>query len=216
MNPTKTCIRCGIMKTVIEFTNDKSENDGKCVYCKMCIKEKYQDNREKIAKRRKIIYENGGRQKRKNYYENGGRQKQGHVSMYENKSCSSYLGVVIGERLCRFLFKDVETMPYGSPGYDIICNKGKKINIKTKCIVLKQEKIRWIFSIRQNKIADYFILIAFDNVKDLNPLYMWMIPGYEVNNQISVSISLSMIHKWDKWKMNINDAQLCCTEMKGK
>ena len=135
--------------------------------------------------------------------------------MYENKICSQYLGIVIGERLVRHLFKDVEVMPHGNTGYDFLCNKGKKIDVKTACNILQNKKhLHWKFKIKKNTTADFFICVAFDNRTDLNPLHMWMIPGKEINENSSKSIRPSTIHKWDKWKMEINNAQLCCNELK--
>ena len=135
--------------------------------------------------------------------------------MYENKFCASYLGVAIAERLCRHLFKDIEVMPYGNPKFDFICNKGKKIDVKSSCTRLRDKKHQyWKFNINCNVIADFFIFIAFDNVEDLNPLYLWMIPGHKINDKASKSIRLTTIHKWDEWKMDIKDAQTCCAEMK--
>ena len=138
--------------------------------------------------------------------------------MYENKLCASYLGVVIGERLCRHLFKDVEVMPYGFPEYDIICNRGKKINVKTSTVRKQCEdkpaSTHWSFNIGRNKVADYFILVAFDNVEDLNPVYMWMIPGNEINKNSGVGISATTLHRWDKWVKDIEDVKMCCTELK--
>ena len=137
--------------------------------------------------------------------------------MYKNKNCSLYLGVVVAERLCRHLFKDVKVMPHGNPDFDIICNRGKKIDVKSATVTFtgKNSKYpRWSFNIDRNTTADFFILVAFDNLTDLNPLHLWMIPGKEVNNQSSASIRPSTIHKWDKWKRNIEEVQLCCVELK--
>lgn len=138
-----------------------------------------------------------------------------HKSMYENKSCAAYLGIVVGERLCKHLFSDVEMMPHDNKGYDIICNKGMKIDVKTSCLSQYKTGVHWVFSIGRNKIADYFICVAFDNRTDLNPIHMWMIPG-DVLNEIksTTSISPNTVHKWSQWEKDINDAQLCCTAMK--
>lgn len=178
----------------------------------------YQEHIEEIKEKLKKYQEEHSEELKeygRKYYEKIGREKRGQQSMYINKLCSSYLGIVIGERLCRHLFKDVEVMPHGNPGFDIICNKGKMIDVKTSSMLLDCGNPRWKFHIEHNKTADFFICVAFDNRTDLNPLYMWMIPGYEVNNQGLISIAISRIHKWDKWKRDINDAQLCCAEMKG-
>ena len=177
-------------------------------------KEHSEETKEMFKKYRKEHSEELKKYGRK-YYEEVGREKRGQQSMYINKSCSSYLGIVIGERLCRHLFKDVKVMPHGNPGFDIICNKGKMIDVKTSATLLDRGNPRWKFHIENNKIADFFICVAFDNRTDLNPLYMWMIPGSEINHLSAASIHLSTIHKWDKWKIDINDAKLCCNELKG-
>ena len=206
MNLTKRCSKCGETKPLDEFYSHENKKDRKRPDCKECVKER---SRKYFQKHRE---ERIGHNKK--YYENGGREKQGIKSMYENKLCSAYLGVVIGERLCRHLFKDVEVMPHGNTGYDIICNKGKKIDVKTACTTLINGFPCWKFNIDYNKITDFFILITFDNRTDLNPLHIWMIPGKEINHKSSKSIRPSTIHKWDKWKRDIKDAQICCTEMK--
>lgn len=234
---TKICSKCGIEKPLDKFYSDKSKKSGKASYCKECTKKKSKEHyREHIEESR--IYNKDYHQKHKKelnkqsrkyhqehrkernekqrkYYEKTGREKAGSKSMYEDKFCAQYLGIVIGERLIKHLFKDVEVMPYGNPKFDFICNKGKKIDVKTRCIALEKRKYpHWKFYINHNTIADFFILVAFDNRTDLNPLHLWMIPGKEINNQKNARISPPTIHKWDEWKIDINDAQICCTEMK--
>ena len=204
---TKTCSKCGIEKPLDEFHKHKEHKYSKRAECKECCNEKgikyYQSHRKE-----RIKYQ-------KKYYDETGREKQGYISMYENKSCTTYLGIVIAERLVRHLFNDVEVMPNNNPNFDFICNKGMKIDVKTGCVTLDKGKYpHWQFTISQNTIADYFILVAFDNLTDLNPLHLWIIPGNELNNQSSANISPSTIDKWNQWKRDINDAQLCCAEIK--
>ncbi|MCK4665873.1 hypothetical protein KAU33_03945 [Candidatus Dependentiae bacterium] len=214
MSSTKTCPKCHETKPLNEFYKNKSTKDGRSCYCKECKKESdkkdYQIHREE---RKEKMKKNG-----RIWYRRIGRQKYEHQSMHENKSCSAYLGIVIAERLCRHLFNDVKVMPYGFPGYDFICNKGKLINVKSATITFtgKSKNPRWLFVINNNKIPDFFILIAFDNRTDLNPLHLWMIPGHILNNQGKASMSRSTIHKWSKWERDIKDAQLCCVELKNK
>lgn len=221
----KTCSKCGEMKPLDEFYKSKDGKYGRRAICKKCFgkqsKKHTQEHPEKYRKYAlKYYYKNreDSLVKMKRYNEGHKeerRQKGNYESMYENKSCSQYLGIVIGERLCRHLFKDVQVMPRGNTGYDIICNKGKKIDVKTACITLADSKYpHWQFYINNNTIPDYFILVAFDNRTDLNPLHIWMIPGKEINNQGSASIAPSTIHKWNEWERDIKDAQLCCTELK--
>ena len=129
---TKICSKCGVGKPLDEFHKQKGGKDGKRGDCKDCFNEisrKYhREHREEINKK--------GRE----YYRKVDSHRRGHLSMYENKLCAQYLGVVIGERLCRHLFKDVEVMPYGNTGYDIICNKGKLIDVKTSSTLLQKDK----------------------------------------------------------------------------
>ena len=205
MDFTKECSKCHKTKLLDEFYNQKSGKYGKRADCKKCNKE---ENRK---------YHQEHKEYNKKYYEEHKdelRVKAGHLSMYENKLCSSYLGIVIAERLCRHLFKDVEVMPHGNTGFDIICNKGKKIDVKSATITFNGKYPRWQFAIRRNTITDYFILVAFDNVENLNPLYLWMIPGHILNKQSTAQIYPSTVHKWNEWERNIKDAQLCCAEMK--
>ena len=195
---TKTCTVCYTKKSLDEFYKDKSSKDGKRSICKECNKEKCKDY----------------------YYHGGGREKQGWKSMYKNKSSPQFIGIVVAERLIKHLFNDFEMMPPNFPGYDAVCNKGKKINIKASTAHMQQNKnsvtSTWLFAIRKNKVPDFYLLMAFDDTIDLNPLNVWLVRGSEINNQTGVRISSSTIHKWDKWKMDLNDARMCCDLMKEK
>ena len=206
----KTCTKCHETKPLDDFYNHKKGKNGKMSYCKECTI-------KKTGKYAQEHREEGEEYHRKYNQEHRdeAREKAGQISMYENKSCSKYLGIVIAERLIRHLFKDVKVMPHNNIGFDFICNKGKKIDVKSGCIQLNNGKYpKWVFKINRNTIADFFICVAFDNRTDLNPLHLWMIPGSELNQKRKTSISLSRIHKWDKWKKDIKDAQLCCAEIK--
>ena len=104
-------------------------------------------------------------------------------------------------------------MPHGNKGFDMICNKGMKIDVKTSA--LTEKRFHWSFWVSKNKIADYFICIALDNRTDLNVLHMWMIPGDKISHLDSIKISPTTVHKWKQWEKDIEDVQLCCTDMKG-
>ena len=140
-------------------------------------------------------------------------RKNGSLPMAENKECSAYLGVYTAERLLRHFFNDVEVMPYGNPGYDIVCNKGKKIDSKSCCII--KNKNGWSFHINHNTTADYFCCVAFDNRDDLNPLHMWLLPGDKFNHLTHTSISPSTLDKWAEYEQNIDDIVSCCNTIKG-
>lgn len=159
----------------------------------------------------------------KNTISNKGRYRRGERGkMYKNKNCSDYLGVVIAERLLSKVFKNVEKMPHKYPGYDFICNRGYKVDVKSTVVrsyVSHGKNICKIinFCIKKNKIPDYFLCVAFDNREDLNPLYCWLIPGEDVNDKSTIGISPNNKKKLLKWKMyevdlgNITD---CCNTLR--
>lgn len=130
-----------------------------------------------------------------------------------NTECSTYLGVDVAENVLSEVFNDVKTMPTGNPGYDFICNKGKKIDVKSACI-RERSGHSWNFAIKHNTLADYFLCIAFDNRKNLNPLHIWLIPGGVINKNAGKTISKSTLHKWDKYKLDISKTIKCCNHMK--
>ena len=131
--------------------------------------------------------------------------------MTKNKKCPQFLGISIGGHLCKHHFKDVEVMPRNRRGYDIVCNKGKKIDVKISCATFTENRKNqsFHFRIEKNKIADYFILIALDNGKDINILNLWIVPGHEVNNKSNITTSLKTMHKWNKWKRDIKEIKIC-------
>ena len=146
------------------------------------------------------------------------RRKQGMLPFNENRECALFLGIHVAERVLGHVFKDVEQMPNGNPGYDFICNHGKKIDVKSSCIVTHTvngtEYQSWHFNIRRNPIADFFLCVAFDNRDDLNPMYTWLIPGSVVNHLMATDISPGTIHKWDEYQLDISKIVLCCEAMR--
>ena len=135
--------------------------------------------------------------------------------MSQNKECASYLGCFVAESVLAQVFKDVTKMPMHNPGFDFICNRGKKIDVKSSCIrEVKCNTDTWIFTINKNKIPDYFLCIAFDNRDDLNPLHLWLIPGDIVGDLWNASISVTTLNKWDDYRLNIDNVVSCCDTMK--
>lgn len=104
-------------------------------------------------------------------------------------------------------FKDVVRAPNHNPGYDFICNSGKKIDVKASCINIGRQ---WTFSIKRNQIADYFLLVAFNNRSDLVPMHAWMIPGNVLNNLQRTSIGKRTISKWNEYRIPIDNITKCC------
>ena len=103
-------------------------------------------------------------------------------------------------------------MPIGNSGYDFICGNGYKIDVKSATFSTKYH--RAYFNIHKNTIADYFLCIAFDNRTDLNPLYIWLIPGDDINHLTSTGVSMSTINKWNNYELDINKVVTCCNKMK--
>lgn len=141
------------------------------------------------------------------------RHANGYKTMSENKTCSMYLGVHIAEKVLSNVFKNVETMPLNYPGYDFICNHGKKIDVKSSCSrIRKNRSPQWAFNIWKNQSPDYFLCIAFDNRENLNPLHLWLIPSSILNIYNGVSISKTTLSKWNKFELPLNKVTLCCDE----
>ena len=142
--------------------------------------------------------------------------KQGiYQPMGKNRACSLFLGVCVAEKLLSKVFVDVKRMPNGTVGYDLICNRGKRIDVKSACTRFgKRRSGRWLFSILKNTIADYFLCVAFDDREQLNPLHLWLIPGTRINHLQSTSISINRLSKWDEYKLDIKDVVHCCEAMR--
>jgi len=138
----------------------------------------------------------------------------GITSRKINKRCSRFLGEHISERVLSYVFRDVERMPHNNKGYDFICNKGYKVEVKSSCL----HRNMYSFKLNQNKIADYFLLIGFDNREDLNPQHIWLIKGNLVDEIKTLSITnsepcLLQMYEYeltDKLKETIE----CCNELK--
>lgn len=137
--------------------------------------------------------------------------------MSENIECSSFLGVHVAERVLGHVFKDVAKMPYGTPGFDFRCQHGYLVDVKSSCRHCYPEGYadRWLFAIRRNPIADYFLCLAFDNRNDLNPEHVWLVPGCTINDRMSVSISETKLDKWMQYEHPLGKIIACCNVLKG-
>lgn len=160
----------------------------------------YREDNERIA-------ENAGCKDLKEYWKLKSWNIGRHSPKEENEKCTAHLGVVIGESYTKNvlskLFEHVEEMQYGNPGFDFICknpkqklfekypqfklenNKEYKIDTKSRCLKDSHPNThylgtQWRYAILYNNIADYFMLLAWDNEKDLNPIYTWFIYKYEI------------------------------------
>jgi len=183
----KRCPRCHALKFVSEFGKDSDNTDGYFSWCRECRNKRQRELRHL----RKV-----------------------NIPMTKNKTCPVFLGVHVAERVLSRIFNNVEVMPYGTPGFDFICRKGYKIDVKSSCKIKNGTAIRWKFYIRNNKTPDYFLLIAFDNRDDLNPEHVWLIPGNVLNTKTGVTISSSTLDKWKQYEKPIDDVLICCNKLK--
>ena len=125
------------------------------------------------------------------------------------KQSATCFGTYFAETALSKVFKDVKRAPYGNPAYDFICNHNKKIDVKAACVGVGKQ---WEFSINKNKIADYFLLAAFDNRADLNLVHLWLIPGHVLNNLQKAGVGAKTA-KWSKYEMPIDKATKCCNDV---
>jgi len=131
-----------------------------------------------------------------------------------NKNCTTYLGG-IAENILIGIFKEVKVMPIGNPGFDFICNKDKKIDVKSSALGRKHG--RWDFIINKNTTVDYFLCIAFESRDDLtHPVHLWLIPGRVLNHLTGAVIHKTTIKKWEKYEQPLDKIIECCNNIRGK
>lgn len=155
----------GIVKNPTDLDRNMVENTLKNARCKT-IKE-YRDKKAIDAG----FIDNAD--KIRNWRHETGRQ----IPMIVKRDCSSYIGIIIGENIAYPILIEIfggvdEKMPYGYPGYDLVVRGGYKIDVKTATL---NNKNQWVFSIWNNNMADYFLLLSFDNRECLNLLRILLI-----------------------------------------
>ena len=147
----------------------------------------------------------------------GFKKSPGWVSgIVNNKNCPNYLGVTIAEQLLAKVFNNVEVMPHNNPGFDFKCNQGYMIDVKSATKEKNRNKNIWAFDINYNKIADYFLCLAFDNRKNLNPMHIWLIPSRKINHLSTLRLSESTLNKWFQCELTdkLDKVILCCNIMR--
>ena len=151
-------------------------------------------------------------------------------SMYKNKNCAAYLGIVVGESLLENFFKDITRAPFGNKGFDFVCSNGYKIDSKISTSRTHKgaliENVHWSFEFRNNTLADYFCCIAIDqrdDVYNLNIIKAWLIPrdavsmtGIPMHELTTLTISSSNIPYWKQYELNENILNGCCTAIGSK
>lgn len=213
----KLCPKCNELKDENDFSKHKTKKDGLQWKCKECMKEYNKEYRQlnqnktreyskKYNKKYRQLNHKKILEKKKEY-----RHAHRIGSLSENKNCSCYLGIHIAEGLVAKYFKNPLRMPQRNPGYDFICSNGYKIDVKSSTLTIPN---RWIFTIKKNKIADYFLCLAFDNRSDLNLIHVWLFPGHVINNAEKISSIPSTTSKWLQYEKPIDDMKVCCETLK--
>ena len=139
--------------------------------------------------------------------------------MSEATDCSNYLGVHVAERVLSNFFDNITRMPTNHPGYDFVCGKGFKIDVKSACThyASRWKVPRWSFHPYRNKTADYFLCLAFYSREFLEPQHVWLIPGNVINHLSGFAIPDSEygIEKWEKYEQPLDSVIRCCDKLKG-
>lgn len=183
---TKLCSKCGKVKPLTEFYQDKKGRDAGRYrsYCILC----------------NTLYH-------KAYYLKHLAEKT------EPDSWSHYLGITIAETIISEYFSNIERMPPGNEGYDFICNRGFKIDVKASCLTnINNRSPFWFFNIKKNALADYFVLIAFDNKESLDPSHIWLIPSQLINHLTGLRIRNTAypLSKWQPYEKPLDKVIHCC------
>lgn len=140
-------------------------------------------------------------------------KRNGNGGMKMDRTCTLFLGCHVGERVLSNVFNDVEVMPHGNPGYDFVCNRGKKIDVKSSCLRGDGD---WMFNIKRNTTADYFLCLAFDNRRNLEPQYIWLIPAHVLNEKMAFRVNKITMCKWDEYQLDkVEDISECCNKLRG-
>lgn len=136
-----------------------------------------------------------------------------------NRECASFLGVHVAERVLGGCFENLTRMPYLNPGYDYLCGRGFKIDCKSACLCKSETRYsgRWEFRIRRNRVADYFLCLAFDDRESLNPMHVWLFPKAFVAGKMSFVIGNTprSIKKYEVFERPIENVMLACETLRG-
>ena len=201
---TKLCLRCGETKRTREFHRNRTRCDGLSDWCRSCVS-KY--DRE----RRLYDPEHVNKIARESKYRRGVSRPLESVT-----DCGAYLGIHIAENVLARVFDHVERAPRNNPGFDFRCRRGHLIDVKSATKLKSRRLAAWKFHVGKNTIADYFLLLAFDNRESLNPLHIWLIPGHHVHDHVCIDISESTLSKWSEYELQnkLADVVACCNSLR--
>ena len=172
------CARCGELKPLNQFKRSVgTRRIGLYPYCQKCDREYQTEWRHRTGKSKPLS---------------------------EAKTCPSYLGVHIAERVLLNFFDNVTKMPYGNPGYDFVCGKGFKIDVKSACRIRNSRSPRWAFEIKKNDVPDFFLCLAFDDLTSLNPEHLFLVPRDAVKGKRVLSISNKSMENWKPFEKSLD------------
>ena len=197
MGEMKRCAKCGMTLGVEMFGKYQQTHDGLQRWCKLC-KVEYDHERYRLH-HTEIV------EQQREY-----RHRVGLYQPYtENTECAIYLGVHIAERALRGFFDNIKQMPMNTIGFDYVCDQDYKIDVKSSC---QRKNGSWVFHIRCNTMADYFLCLAFNNRSELTPMHVWVIPGDVVNHLGALRISPGVRGrmKWHAYEKSVERVDVCC------
>lgn len=203
---TKRCPRCGEVKPFSEFYIRKSGKQAgqPMSYCKLCLD---QWNRNRLKSH-------------PGYGKERAHARGENRPMEDAKDTASWLGVYVAERILSKLFDNIHRMPVNNPGYDFVCGRGFKIDVKSSCLhITPGRHPRWLFHICQNTSPDYFLCLGFNEDRNnLAPLHIWLVPGRAVNKRVGLTITNHEVGlaKWAKYERPPDKAIACCNVMKAR
>lgn len=227
---TKYCNKCKKTKPLIEFNFYKTgKRTGKPrSWCKICSNNSnkllYIRTKDHISKKHNEyhiknlkniqIQQRMWHNSHPNYAAERNHITKKSIPMSKAKDSAAYLGIFIAERALSKFFEEITRMPNGNPGFDFICKRGFKIDVKSRCI----SDNAWGFNIHKNKIANYFLCIAFDNRTNLTPLHVWLIPGKIINEKhmLYISNSINSLAKWLQYEKPLDKVNTCCSIMRAE
>lgn len=210
MQETKKCTSCNEIKPLTDYHFYKSGSKAgqplaACKICRNARKRKWQIEHPRYTTQRDHLI---------------GKTRP----MSEARDCSSWLGIHVAERVLSNFFVNIQHMGPTHPGFDFLCGKGFKIDVKSSCLTLPGRKwdspnrnSHWDFNIKRNKTADYFLLLAFNEDREsLKPLHVWLIPANKINQRQGVSITNTPrgLLKWTSFERPLDKVLICCDSIK--
>ncbi len=221
MQETKICTKCGENKPLIKFNIHHSNGlEGKirarCQECDAMISKCWREKNSSKVKKYKSEHKTYNTDYTREHRHATGRNRPMDIA----KDTPQWLGVYIAERVLGGFFDHIIRMPNNNPGYDYICGRGFKIDVKSACLLHhgKGNSYRWTFHLNHNTVPDYFLCLAFDDRDNLEPQHIWLIPGNDVNHKASVNItnSIRCLPEWLKYERPLDRVISCCEKIKEK